>query len=93
MAAELEKLTNLSPKDVKAEQRERMRFLALKIHQSVTGNMDFFHEQFQNSMDKVVVAAKNEIQAHLANIVQKTGLAALGDPKKVGIEFSEPSKG
>lgn len=87
MAAELEKLTNMSPKEVKAEHRERMRFLALKIHQSVTSSMDFFHEQFQKTMDKVVVAAKNEIQAHLANIVQKTGLAALGDAKKLGLEF------
>lgn len=77
MSQELEKLTNLSPKDVKADQRERMRFLSLKIHQELTGNIDFFHERFQESMDKVVVSAKAEIQAHVMNMIQKTGLESL----------------
>lgn len=86
MAAELEKLTNMSPKDVKAEQRERMRFLALKMHQSLTGNMDFFHERFQETMDKVVSAAKGEIQAHVMNVVHKTGLTAI---KAMEIGFGE----
>jgi hypothetical protein len=86
MAAELENLTSIKASEIKAEQRERMKFLALKIHQSVTGNMDFFHERFQETMDKVVVAAKTEIQAHVLNVVQKTGLTAI---KNMELGFDE----
>lgn len=86
MAAELEKLTEKPAKDLKAEQRERMRFLALKIHQAVTSSMDFFHEQFQESMDKVVAAAKGEVQAYVLSVVQKTGLTAI---KNMAIGFGE----
>jgi len=75
MAAELEKLTELPAK--KAPQRERMAFLALKIHQAVTSSAGFFHEQFQKSMDKVVAVAQGEVQAHILSVIQKTGLKAI----------------
>ena len=87
MAEELERLTNLPAKDVKAPQKERMRFLALKIHQAVTSSSDFFHEQFQRSMDKVVGAAKGEIQSYLLNVIQQTGIKGLKEKLKLG--FSE----
>lgn len=86
MAEELENLTNMKPADVKKEQRERMRFLALKMHQEVTSNMDFFHQRFQETMDKVVNVAKSEIDAHVLNVVQKTGLEAI---KTMGVGFTE----
>jgi hypothetical protein len=92
MAGELEKLTETPAKDVKAPQRERMNFLALKIHQALTDSMDFFHEQFQKSMDKVVVAAQGEVQAHVLSVIQKAGLAALDgkDPFRLTMSESHP---
>jgi len=89
MAAELEKLTETPAKDVKAPQRERMNFLALKIHQAVTSSMDFFHEQFQESMDKVVAAAQGEVQAHVLSVIQKAGLKALGAKEPFRLTMSE----
>lgn len=83
---ELEKLVNLPQKDIKVEQRERMKSLAMKIHQELTCNMDFFHEMFQETMEKVVNVAKGEIQAHLLNVVQKAGLESL---QNMNLKFDE----
>lgn len=89
MAAELEKLTETPAKDVKAPQRERMNFLALKIHQAVTSSMDFFHERFQESMDKVVMVAQGEVQAHVLSVIQKAGLKALDAKEPFRLTMSE----
>jgi hypothetical protein len=77
MAKELEGLTRLKASDVKAPLRDRMNFLALKLHQGLTCNREFFHKQFQETMDRVTAAAKAEIQAHCANVVRQAGLKAL----------------
>ena len=90
MAKELEALTNKKASELKAEQRERMKFLALKIHQALTCDMDFFHEQFVETMEKAVSAAKAEIQAHVLNVVQQTGLTAL---KNMNLEIADKSEG
>ena len=79
MAQELEKLTNLKASEVKAPQRERMSFLALKLQQGLSCDREFFHKQFQETMDKVVSAAKAEIQAHVAHVVHSAGLKAIAE--------------
>jgi len=89
MAAELEKLTELPASSLKAPQRERMNFLALKIHQGLTDSAEFFHEQFQKSMDKVVAVAQGEVQAHILSVVQKAGMKALEGKDPFRLEMSE----
>jgi hypothetical protein len=79
MAQELEKLTNMKPSDMKAPERERMRFLALKVQQGLTSGREFFHKQFQETMDKVVGAAKAEIQAHVTHVIHAAGLKAIAE--------------
>lgn len=92
MAAELEKLTAMPAKDVKAPQRERMAFLALKVHQAVSSSATFFHEQFQRSMDKTVAAAKGEVQAYIMAAISKAGLKALNGKEPFRIELDETGK-
>lgn len=79
MAEELEVLTSKKAGDVKAPERERMKFLALKLQQGLTSSREFFQEQFQRTMDKVVGVAKAEIQAHAHSVVTKMGLEAMKD--------------
>jgi hypothetical protein len=79
MAEELERLAGLKAGDVKAPERERMKFLALKIQQGLSSSREFFVKQFHEKMDKVTAAAKAEIQAHVANVVQRAGLKALSE--------------
>ena len=96
MAQELEKLTNLKASEVKAPQRERMSFLALKLQQGLSCNREFFHEQFQETMDKVVSAAKAEIQAHVAHVVRSAGLKAIAEkdlPFRLESDASHPDTG
>jgi hypothetical protein len=77
MAKELEKLTAMKASEMKAPQRERMQFLSLKLSQGLSCNLEFFHKQVQRTMDKVVSVAKAEIEAHMVNVTQRAGLAAL----------------
>lgn len=97
MAAELEKLTERAPSTLKAADRERMAFLALKLHQGLTDSAEFFHEQFQKSMDKVVTVAKGEVQAHVLNVIHKAGMKALegGKPgaEPFRLDFSDEKSG
>ncbi len=92
LSAELEKLTELPASAVKAPQRERMNFLALKIHQGLTDSAEFFHEQFQKSMDKVVAVAQGEVQAHVMSVIQKAGMKALEGKDPFRLEMSEDKK-
>ena len=92
MAAELEKLTEQKPSNLKAADRERMNFLALKIHQGLTGSAEFFHQQFQKSMDKTVAAAKGEVQAHVLNVLKNAGVKGIEaqDFLRLGHDESHP---
>jgi hypothetical protein len=88
-AAELERLTELPTSSIKAPERERMKFLALKLHQGLTDSAEFFHEQFQKSMDKVVAVAQGEVQAHILSVVQKAGMKVLEGKDPFRLEMSE----
>ena len=92
MAAELEKLTGRSPSSLKAADRERMSFLALKIHQAVTSSAEFFLQQFQKSMDKAVAAAKGEVQAHVLNVIKTAGLGAVNPNELPSLELDAEKK-
>jgi hypothetical protein len=83
MAEELEELTNRKVSDLKAPERERMKFLAIKLQQGLTCNREFFQQQFQRTMDKVVGVAKAEIQAHIQSVVSRMGLESMKDQFKL----------
>ena len=51
------------------------------LHQQITGNMDFLHEQFMRQMQRTVLEAKSEVDAHVANIISNTGLKQLRTPE------------
>ncbi len=63
----------------KAADRKAMRDLAGKLSRALTGNLEFFQTRFHEVMEKTVTAAKAEIQAHVADVVQKAGIKALKD--------------
>jgi hypothetical protein len=74
-ASQLQKLTEMTAP--KAADRKRMRDLSAKVHMTLRSNLEFFQEQFHKTMEKAVSAARAEIQAHVAHVVQKAGLEAI----------------
>jgi hypothetical protein len=49
------------------------------LHQSITADMPFAVKQFQRATDKVVSAAKAEVEAFIQNAINRTGLKVLKD--------------
>jgi len=64
-----------SPKKTREEVEKAIKLL----HQSITADMPFAAKQFQRATDKVVAAAKAEVEAFIQNAVNRTGLQALRD--------------
>ncbi len=60
---------NLSKKD-----QEELRMMLYGIQTELTSNIPFFRQMFQEEMDKIVVDAKDEIDAAMQHAVTKLEL-------------------
>jgi hypothetical protein len=57
--------------------REEVEKAVQLLHQAITADMPFAVTQFQRATDKVVAAAKAEVEAFIQNAINKTGLHVL----------------
>lgn len=76
-AEDLEKLIAATP--MKVKDREKLQDLAGALQRAFSGDLAFFQQQFEEKMEKVVSAARAEIQAHVTHVVEKAGLQAIKD--------------
>jgi hypothetical protein len=59
------------------EDKGRLREAAEKAQMAVHSNIPFIHKQFTEAMDKTVSQARAEIQAHVAQVIQRAGVEGL----------------
>ena len=52
-----------------------------RLQQHLTVNMDFLHEQFMRQMQRTVLEAKQEVDAHVTSVIAQTGLKELRMPE------------
>lgn len=77
-----EELTDAIVKAVKRspkKAREEVEKAVQLLHQAITADMPFAVTQFQRATDKVVAAAKAEVEAFIQNAINRTGLHVLKD--------------
>ena len=73
--------TILAKKTLINDDRKELRAQIDKIIQEVRSNLPFWLEQLHESAEKVVVAARAEIDAFMTSAVQAAGLKALRGPE------------
>ena len=72
MAREAEVL--LEKGNLKKDDRERLKFLALKIHQDIESNIGFALKCVDEKTEKIVVHAKSEIESFINMKFQEAGI-------------------
>lgn len=78
------KLTDVVAKALKRSSKktcEEVEKAVQLLHQAIVADMPFAVTQFQRATDKVVAAAKAEVEAFIQNAINKTGLHALNHPE------------
>jgi hypothetical protein len=75
--AEIEKLTGKLPEKA----REKLRIELDVMIQQLTSNIPYVLEQFDKASEKVVTAAKHEIEAFAMHALQTAGLEAIAEGK------------
>ena len=79
-------------KTLSAEDQRQLNWAMDWITQETTKNIPFFMECFQETMDKVVVEAKTEVESAIMHKITTLGLTALHEQNKL-FEIGEKSKG
>lgn len=57
--------------------KQRLHSLLNHLYQELKGNIPFLHECMQGAVDKTVVQAKGEIEAHFTNAIMNLGIEKL----------------
>lgn len=89
-ARRLEELVErLMKKDrLNAEEKKAIKDAAFEARRVLDDHLPFLHQQFVESMDKIVQQAKTEIEAHINAVVTKVGIQGLREqlPRLEGLE-------
>lgn len=82
--------------ELSAKSREAIRIALDVMIQQVTSNIPFVLDQFHKASDKVVTAAKHEIEAFTSSVLRAAGMEAIADgriPKALGVTGTTDPRG
>ncbi|MCK5641792.1 MAG: hypothetical protein KAJ19_13400, partial [Gammaproteobacteria bacterium] len=71
----------LAKKTVNKGDRQMIAGMISTFRLAITSNWPFYLDQFNTATEKVVTAAKSEVDAFVTGVVQRTGLTALESMK------------